>query len=260
MIKLIASDLDGTLLFGPEKKLPETVIPLIREYTKQGGIFVAASGRQYANLRNLFSEVKDEIAYICENGCRVIYHDEVLYHAKMERETGEDILHGIMEQENCELIVSGDETCYIQPKNKDFIDYMIHHVKNDTTVVEDIFAVQEPYFKISVFNPLGIEHSEDFFQEAYSDRVNVVTSGNAWLDMMPKGIHKGSGIQVLSDKLNIPLSEMMAIGDHYNDVEMLELVGYPACVASAKPEILEICTYKEALAENLIARAIRREM
>lgn len=244
MMKLIASDLDGTLLQPHSKEVPDRLFPYIKKYSESGGLFVAASGRQYANLRRLFAPVQDDIAYICENGCLVIYKDTILYHAHMPRSTGEEILKGIQSQKDCEILLSGVDTCYIQPQNPSYETYIKEHVKNNTTVVNDIFSVKEPYFKISVYNPKGIEHSEKFFYDTFQDQVNVVTSGNAWLDMMPKGIHKGSALAVLSESLNIPFKDMMAIGDHYNDLEMLQIVGYPTCVSNAQPGIKDICKFE----------------
>ena len=55
MIKLIASDLDGTLLHGGAQELPQRTIQLIHELTQKGIHFVAASGRQYPNMRRLFA-------------------------------------------------------------------------------------------------------------------------------------------------------------------------------------------------------------
>lgn len=256
MIKLIASDLDGTLLQRPSRAVPENVFPMICDFSKKGGIFVAASGRQYANLQRLFAPVRDEIAYICENGCLIIYKEEILYHAAMDRKTGEQILRDIQNTPDCEILLSGVHTCYIQPKDPSYADYMINHVKNNTVVVDDISKVKEPYFKISVYNKYGIERSEAHFFDAFRGKVNVVTSGNAWLDMMPVGIHKGSALRILCDRLSIPLSDAMAIGDHYNDLEMLEVSGHPACVENAKPELKAICKYKAALAQDLIAKAV----
>ena len=69
-IKLIASDLDGTLLLDGAQDLSEDTCGLIREVcAKRGIIFFAASGRQYYSLKRLFAPIRDEIGYICENGC-----------------------------------------------------------------------------------------------------------------------------------------------------------------------------------------------
>ena len=77
MIRLIASDLDGTLVSGNMASLPESFPKIIGQLKERGIIFAAASGRQYHNLHQLFAPVKDDIAYICENGALTIYQGEV---------------------------------------------------------------------------------------------------------------------------------------------------------------------------------------
>lgn len=64
MIKMVASDLDGTLLVNGSQSIPEEIFPLIKKLKDMGILFVAASGRQYANMRNLFAPVKDDMAFI----------------------------------------------------------------------------------------------------------------------------------------------------------------------------------------------------
>ena len=64
MIKLVASDLDGTLLFKGAQSLPEEIFPLIRQLKKMGILFVAASGRQYANMKKMFRPVVDDMAVL----------------------------------------------------------------------------------------------------------------------------------------------------------------------------------------------------
>ena len=67
MIRLIASDLDGTLLHNGAQELSSYTIDLIHRITEKGIHFVAASGRQYDNERRLFADIKDKISYIAEN-------------------------------------------------------------------------------------------------------------------------------------------------------------------------------------------------
>ena len=79
MIKLIASDLDGTLLYGRDNTVSEEMFEMIREMKKKGIIFAAASGRPYSSIRHLFREVADDIIYICESGSLVIDKGEVIF-------------------------------------------------------------------------------------------------------------------------------------------------------------------------------------
>ena len=78
MIKLIASDLDGTLLYGRDNTVSEEMFEMIREMKQKGIIFAAASGRQYHNLKKLFAPVWEDMAFICENGAAVFYKDQLI--------------------------------------------------------------------------------------------------------------------------------------------------------------------------------------
>ena len=202
MIKLIASDLDGTLLQNGSQTLPEGICDQIRRLKEKGILFVAASGRQYANLRRLFAPVQDDIAYICENGCLVFYKGKLLYKAHMEE------------------------------------------VKNNVTGAEDILKTEEAYFKISLFTPEGAENVYPLWKDKYGQEVTVVTSGNAWLDMMPKGVNKGTAMEALLEHLKIMPEECMAFGDNYNDLEMLGMVGESYAMSQGKDAVKKICKYQ----------------
>ena len=86
MIKLVASDLDGTLLLNGAQSLPEELFPLIKELKELGILFVAASGRQYANMKRMFAPVVDDMAFIAENGGLAIQNEKVLYQDSFPKE------------------------------------------------------------------------------------------------------------------------------------------------------------------------------
>ena len=71
MVKLIASDIDGTLLRYGQTALPPALFDLIRRLRSAGVLFCPASGRQYHSLRQLFAPVADEVCFLCENGAVV---------------------------------------------------------------------------------------------------------------------------------------------------------------------------------------------
>ena len=74
-IKLICSDIDGTLLQYGKKELEDEIFEQIRELHRRGILFCPASGLQYTSLRKLFAPVADCCVFLCENG-GVIYKDE----------------------------------------------------------------------------------------------------------------------------------------------------------------------------------------
>lgn len=73
---------------------------------------------------------------------------------------------------------------------------------------------------------------------------NFMLSSSFSLELLQKDTHKGVGIMKLADMLNIDKSHVAAIGDYYNDWDMLKTVGLPACAGQAPKEIHEICKFE----------------
>ena len=170
MIKLIASDLDGTLLQNGAQELDPVVFDQIRALAENGIRFVAASGRQYPNLRRLFAPVQDDISYIAENGSLCIHEGKTLSRGLIPRELGNRIVDAIHHCSGCECIISGEEVCYSDSRNEAFRDHMVHVVKNDMRFVDSISEIQEPFLKIAVCNFDGTKDCLAYFQELFFTR------------------------------------------------------------------------------------------
>ena len=255
-IRLIASDLDGTLLLAGAQSLRPETCRLIHSLTAKGIYFFAASGRQYPNLQRLFAPVRNEIGYICENGCLSFYQGEMIYKETMPRELGQEIMRTIWETEGCEILLSGVNTSYLQPKDMRYYYHMRDVVKNNVTLVPDIFAVQEDYMKISVYMEKGIERSAGYWNDRFGDRLTVVTSGFEWLDMMPKHVDKGLGMQRVMEYLEVKPEECMVFGDNYNDMEMLEMAGMPIAMERAVPELKAVSRRQTDRVERVLEEVL----
>ena len=239
MIKLIASDLDGTLLQNGAQSLPEGVIPFIEKLSTELGIlFVAASGRQYPNLVRLFGSASKHMAFICENGSLVFYQDKLLAGHPMDKTTALTISHDILSLPGCELQISGEKTCYLIPKSERFVDRMVNHVKNDIKLLNSPEEHPEPYYKISVFEESGIAegHGPELLAR-HKDKAQCTISGKAWLDCVAPGVNKGQALKELIDCLGITSDECAAFGDNYNDLEMLSTVKYGFVMDNAVDDI-----------------------
>ena len=251
-IRLIACDLDGTLLLNGAQRLQPETCGLIRRIMEEKGIlFCAASGRQYANLRRLFDPVKEDIAYVCENGCMSYYRGRQIHKEKMDHELGQELLRAVMETNGAEVLLTGESIHYLQPKNMSFFYHMRDVVRNDVCIVPDILNTPEDYMKISLYEKGGLRDT-DLWQKRFGDRCTVVCGVGEWLDMMPLGINKATGLTKLLAHLNIAPEECMAIGDNDNDIEMLELVGLPAAVKSAKPAVRSLAKLETDTVEQML--------
>ena len=239
MIKLIASDLDGTLLQNGAQSLPDHVIPFIEKLaTEHNIIFVAASGRQYPNLVRLFGSASKHMAFICENGSLVFYQDKLLAGHPMDKETALTISHDILSLPGCELQISGEKTCYLIPKSERFVDRMVNIVKNDIKLLTAPEEHSEPFYKVSVYEESGIAegHGPELL-DRYKDTAQCTISGKAWLDFVAPNVNKGVALQELMDVLGITAEECAAFGDNFNDLEMLDLVKYGYVMDNAIEEI-----------------------
>ena len=257
MIKLIASDLDGTLLQNGSRTVPAEFFDTIRKCKEKGILFAAASGRQYHSLRKLFRGVEDEIAYICENGALTIYQGEIIDRVEVPEDIARQVIRRIEAEPGTEALVSGTYTCYINPKEPGFEEY-IQKMGNQYQVVPDLLHIGEPYIKLALYEAEGTENRnrQEYWQKQFPEPVKVVTSGALWLDMLFPNVHKGVGIWALSRHLGIQKEEIAAFGDNYNDVEMFQESGMTVAVENAKPGILSLCEYTTPTVNEFIQRHI----
>lgn len=137
-VKLIACDLDGTLLLNGAQSLKPETCGLISDLLNGGIRFFAASGRQYTNLQRLFWPVREKIGYLCENGCGSFYQGRQLHKEHMDHSLGRELIRAIQQKEGAEVLVSGVMESYVQPKDMSFYYHMRDVVKNDVTLVPDI--------------------------------------------------------------------------------------------------------------------------
>lgn len=256
MLKLIACDLDGTLLQNDAVKPDPGVFPIIDALTEKGILFVVASGRQYSCIRRMFEPVKDKIGYVCENGALCIYQDQIIAESPLDRDLGLRILQSIRDKENCELLLSGKDVCYLEPKQQAYVDHMKYVIGNDIEVVPDIMKVTEPFYKISVCDFNGIENCDEYFIRKFSSEANVVTSGNIWLDLMDPHTSKGAALAALAENLGFTAANCAAFGDHYNDVEMLKYVGESYAMENAQPGIADLCKHSCKRVEDTLIQIL----
>ena len=152
MIKLIASDLDGTLLHNGAQKLTPRAIELIHELTQKGIHFVAASGRQYDNERRLFSEIKDEISYIGENGSICIHQGKVISRGIIADDLACRIIDEVKKSPNFDILISREDACLIEDHHEAFVNHIVNVMQNTTKIVDDLSKIEGPFLKIAICN------------------------------------------------------------------------------------------------------------
>lgn len=254
MIKLIATDLDGTLLQHGAQSLSQTTIDLIKNLTAKGIVFVAASGRQYPNLHRLFQDASKEMAFICENGAIVMYKDSIVHQDAMDRNTAMSIIHDINSQPDCEVLISGKSTSFIRPKTESYYNRMKNVVKNNVTVVENFEDIKEEIYKVSLFKPQGLGQEAKDLETKWESSLKCTVSQTSWIDFVNHHVNKGFSLHKLMESLHITPEETMAFGDNYNDLEMLSAVKYGYVMDNAVEDIKNRFTYHTATVEEVLMK------
>lgn len=236
MIRLIASDIDGTLLQNGKRELNPELFQLIEQFYEKGILFCAASGRQYPPLRRLFEPVADKIAFMSENGGFVCYQDKEIAVHPMPLKESLQVIDDISAQAGCEVQVSGKKQVYLSPRNPRFIKHIQEFVKNQVVLVKDFSKISEPFLKVSAMMMEGVEQEVlEYFSGKWSDTFHVALAGSCWIDFTVS--NKGQGLAALCQVLEIPLAETAAFGDNYNDIEMLQMAKYSWAMSQADDAI-----------------------
>ena len=156
MVKLIASDIDGTLLSYGETSLPLALFGLIRRLRSAGVLFCPASGRQYHSMRQLFAPVADEVCFLCENGA-IVYGvgnpGPVLCKTVMDREAALDLSREIFAHPDFEVLISGANTSYLLPKGDVILPLIRDRTGNNTVCLSRLEDIPEDILKVSCFSP-----------------------------------------------------------------------------------------------------------
>ena len=253
-IQLIASDIDGTLLLNGLQGIDPEIFNLIHKLQQKGILFMAASGREYTNLRNLFSPVADDIAYLCLNGCLTFYKGECISKEVMDAELARKLITTIQNDSDAEVLVSGEKTCYIMPKNQSYYEHLTNTVKNHITIVDDLLNIPEPYTKISAYFKDGTNKHYQHYADMFDIDITVQIGGKCWLDCTPKGVNKSTGFLKLLAHLNISAENTVMFGDNDNDKQILQACGHPISMKTAVPSIYKLFpTHVNTVNEGIIA-------
>lgn len=260
MIKIIFSDMDGTLLTS-ENKLPEGFDEMIAELKSRGVIFAPASGRQYAALKKSFPKYLDEFLFVAEGGTLVRYRGEEIFSHEMEVDTVKKLLTIGATFPEIMCVWCGKNDSYIL-REFDKPEYLNDMEKYYThkTAVDSWDDVDDTPIKVAFFDRSG--HAKENIYDKLSDfydTLQVAQTIDFWVDVSSKGANKGEAIENVCRVMNVKPEECAAFGDYLNDCEMLQTVGYSFAVANAHPDLKKFAKFQtESNDEAGVLKAIRR--
>ncbi len=224
-IRLIASDMDATLLDG-QSQLPPGFAGMIRELAALGIRFVAASGRPLYTLEEMFASLRNDIIFAGDNGGAIRWRGESLYVSEMDAADWRT-LAGQARDAGQAAVLCGLETAYVEQQFRQY-DKVFRQFYTKVEYVPRLEEVDAPADKFTIYFPEGDSQRgfDTLYGPVWGKRFSVAVAGKDWIDIMNPGVHKGAALLHLGERLNIPAESMMAFGDTFNDAEMLKAARY----------------------------------
>ncbi len=246
MIRLIAADMDGTLL-NSRKELPSDFFPVIRALSKKGIRFVAASGRQYHNLLNLFEEIRDDTVFMSENGAMVFYRGKNISFSEISPDLVSPLLRAARPLDRVYAVIAGIHSAYIFSQTPEFLENVRMYC-HKIEVVSDLREIVEKdkICKVAFYDAFGAETNSGPALKSFESDFQMALAGNNWLDLMNPGVNKGFGMKRIQELWNIAPEECMAFGDYLNDYEMMQICHYSYAMANAHPELKKVSRFETA--------------
>lgn len=257
MIKLIASDMDGTLL-DEKRRLPQDFFEVINKLHERDIYFAIASGRSYIALEQFFREYHDKLDFICDNGAYVVHKGELISVNTLTPDMVKRFICAASEIPDLKLILCGKNGTYHKFHDSKFQNEIEKYYPNHKTV-ESLDGIDDTIFKIAICDTHGPQNnSYPILQKALGDELNIQISGSIWADVMNRGVSKGDALADIQRKLGISKAETMAFGDYYNDVSMLQNAEYSFVMANANEDMKKYGNYIAASNyENGVMKAVR---
>lgn len=240
-IKLIACDMDGTLL-DSKKRLPSELFAWLESHKDIR--FIIASGRQYYTLKKDFLPVHERLIYIAENGALVFDNDRILYQNHMDKEDVLLCLDLIDKIPNVKTILCGVESAYMEtPNEEEFYNAGMYYER--LQIVDKLRDVVDgdQFLKIAVYFPEFAAEANFNLFEGLPKHLNPVISGLSWIDIANTSVNKGVAMDEIQKKLSIDRSECMAFGDYINDRELLLSCDESYCMENGHEEMKKIARY-----------------
>ncbi|MBM6775078.1 Cof-type HAD-IIB family hydrolase [Olsenella profusa] len=253
MIRLIASDLDETLL-DDTHHVPERVRRAVAAARERGARFVPATGRPFGSVDVTLSELGllgTPGEYVLSfNGGVITENAErrPLTSCSLPRDRAEALYEFGVAHELC-MHVNTLDPVYLYhyvPEERAYIEGRMNIVETHEPTLDFLYAAGHVVVKLIYMSlDMGyLRHVRDELDAAGLTRgLDVYYSGNRYLECNAPGVNKGAGLMELARRLGVAREEVMAIGDNSNDVSMIREAGVGVAVANATEEAKAAADY-----------------
>ncbi|PGZ09414.1 HAD family hydrolase [Bacillus cereus] len=234
MRKVIISDLDGTLLRS-DKTISEKSINILRECKNKGDELIFATARPPRSINQYIPSVLKNEIVICYNGALVLKGNDVLYEMEISKKIILEIIEIGKKYNLHQICLEINDKLY---SNFDVTDYF----GNVPCEVMDVSELNfEKASKVIVCTKGSI--NKEFTKELPIECSAVITDNGTLCQIMHAEVSKWNSIQQVLQHLNRDAAEVIAFGDDYNDMEMIEKCGIGVAMSNAVEELKSVAKF-----------------
>jgi len=264
-IKLICTDIDGTLLNSKHRINEKDKLMLQKAWREKNIPIALVSGRFKGGLTFLEEELEIPCIYSCFNGSYVEWQGEIIQNDKISLNDLKKVIPTINKTNST-------------PQIFDLFDYFFneenywskHQIKmcgyegiyGDLNQQIDKWEEEgfSPYKMLAKNdNPIELENTRKALLDLKLDTLSIVQSASFIIEIIPSSAHKGNTINLLANYFNINKDQIMAFGDYYNDIEMLEEAGVSVAMGNANNDVKNTAKHTtDSNDNNGIAKAINK--
>ena len=247
--KLFVTDMDGTLL-DDDKKLSEKNIQTIRKLKNYGIKFAVATGRHDSMIKSYLKHLDLQVPVISCNGAMVRepFSDQVLVSETLPKEQSLEVIDTCI-KEKVDFHIYGHDSIFGEKLSHKMLYYqdlnktLPSEEQTKLVIVPDckdmVESGSEPLYKFLIITERNNAQPGIFDHLAGISGLTVCQSMPTFCDVMKAGISKAYALQKLSESLGINRNEIVAIGDQFNDIDLIEYAGLGIAVANAEDALKE---------------------
>lgn len=243
MIKLIASDIDGTLLPEGTDQINPEMFDVIRKLKEKDILFAAASGRHYSGMSRLFAPVKNDMIFIAENGAYVNCRGYTMLDQVLDWRDIQDWIGEVRGIPGACFTMDTKEGFFTESQDPEFLNLVREGYKSVITVEKDVLAKERMVNKMAIYHRTDILKIADQMIPRWSHRMYCTLAGEIWLDFLNKNASKGNAIRSIQKSLGILPEETMVFGDNFNDIKMFHSAGESYAVGNAVEAVKKEAKY-----------------
>lgn len=265
--KIIFFDADGTIMKGHEMtKKTKEAFKLLRE---NGHILVLSTGRALPSIDGPLGDMKFE-NIVCSAGGTVVINNEIVYKNPMAKESQKEILE-FLDRHNVVYNMEANDAIYTRPGNTEKILRLFEVPERGTIPDEEHDVLTKRYSNVrrrtkEIDDASNIDINKIFYllsDRLYDDKIIPITSEDVTNELGSKyqcislslsklfaggeiseiGVSKKTGMRVVLDYFNIKSEDIYAIGDDFNDIEMLDFATTSIVMGHAHEEVKKYANY-----------------